>query len=306
MMDTEDEDQGQGASRADAVRGEDWASSGFRHFQGIFLMTIPSRWAERRTVMRRRLRAARIGPVVKVINGSGVDELHAAQILRQGTSQRRHFLAASWAHVVVAQHALRHQFETILLIEDDAMFKHGAATMLGESLARLRAEPSTPLGNWSLMRLGYSYRWTRALSLCNASAESQFVVATGPRDIRSSVAVAYRREGIRRAASMRFYRFSTTKSIDFMLAWAPWTTEHLAMPPLVTQSSATAPRKVSAHLTSALVLLGKCANLTTRGALQSRAGSRVRADWDGWNRTDQFALSSALLNWTRPTARRER
>lgn len=283
---------------------DEWTTSGFSRFQSIYLMTTPRRWEERGEVMRRRLRGALIGPQVLVVNGTGVDELHAAQILRQGVGQRRHFLAASWAHVLVAQHALKLKHEMILLIEDDAMFKLGAATMLNTGLASLDAMRHTPMGNWSLMRLGYSYRWTRALSRCDATAASQFVVATGPRDIRSSVAVAYRGDGIRRAAGMRFYHFAITKAIDMALAMAGlWATEHLAMPPLVAQSSVTAPRKVSAHLTSALVLLGKCANLTTKSALASPAGSSVRAAWPAWNRTGDLALSATLLNWTQARAR---
>ena len=43
-----------------------------------------------------------------------------------------------------------------------------------------------------------------------------------------------------------------------------------------------------------------------RRRVRSNSMRCSEADWDGWNRTDQFALSSALLNWTRPTARRER
>ena len=275
----------------------DWLNSGFRRFGAIFMMTTANRWANRREVIRRRLLAARIGPVVHIVNGSGVDELHAFQLLRQGMSQRHHQLAASWAHVAVAQHALKLKYESILLVEDDAMFKRGAAASLNRQMVGLE-QRTDGLGNWSLMRLGYSYRWSRVLSPCSEKEESQFIVASGPRDIRSSVAVAYRQHGIRTAANMRFYRFSSSKSIDMILSWPPWTSELLAMPPLVSQSSATAPRKVSAHLTSALVLLGKCSNLTSKGALASPAGSVVRAAWDGWNRSgsDEYALSAGLLN----------
>ena len=77
----------------------------------------------------------------------------------------------------------------------------------------------TPMGNWSLMRLGYSYRWTRALSRCDATAASQFVVATGPRDIRSSVAVAYRGDGSVGPLACA----STTSPLPRRLTWhLPW------------------------------------------------------------------------------------
>ena len=99
--------------------------------------------------MRRRLRGALIGPQVLVVNGTGVDELHAAQILRQGVGQRRHSLAASWAHVLVAQHALKLKHEMILLIEDDAMFKLGAATM---STQVLRASMRCATHQWATGR----------------------------------------------------------------------------------------------------------------------------------------------------------
>ena len=279
---------------------------GFGRFDAIFMMTTPKRWAQRRDVIALRLKLAQIGPTVHIVNGSGVDELHRMQLDRQGLTPRFHQLAASWAHVAVAQHALKRRHDSILLIEDDAAFKRDAAELVESMISGMAARQSTAEGNWTLLRLGYSYRWGRTLSPCDKELPGQVVLASGPRDVRSSVAVAYRGAGIRLAAGMRFFRFGTPKSIDIILGHGgPFPSEHLALPPLVVQASATAGRKTSTHLNSALILLGKCANLTLREAALTPAGINVRAAWENgtFSRTaeGELALSTTLLNWTLPT-----
>merc|ERR1712224_518618 len=54
----------------------------------------------------------------------------------------------------------------------------------------------------------------------------------------------------------------------------------------------------SQHMTQALVLLGTCANMSVRQALNTSVGRSVRAGWVGWDRSanNEFALSQSCCS----------
>jgi len=223
-------------------------AEGFGHFPAIYLQTTAARWERDGARTLERLRKARVGPVVHILNGTAIDETHRKQLARK-TGSSKHKLAVSWVHVAVATHALAAGLRAVLIVEDDARFVANASASVDAIMRRLAAEP------WTCLRLGYSYRWART---CHYNASEGVAAVPAPKDVRSSVAVGYQGRGLETLAATRFYNFYDPQKMGIDTQLGTMFDEYLALPPLAAQAS-----KIS-HLSTAYALFALCNNISGR------------------------------------------
>lgn len=108
-----------------------------------------------------------------------------------------------------------------------------------------------PKGVPSCLRLGFSFMWARN---CSWNESSAFATFGRPRDVRSSVAVAYNRAALHLMSELRWYISggSPYTCVDTLLGRA-MAVEHLPIPPLATQVS-----KMTRHIGTLYGALSAC------------------------------------------------
>ena len=112
---------------------------GFAQFPAIYMLSTAKRWDRLREQVTSNLAQRRIGPLVRVVNGSALDEMHREQMEKTHIPGRRHHVAVTWAHIHIAEFALSRSEYGVLVIEDDAQFNVNASMYVGHMLANLTA-----------------------------------------------------------------------------------------------------------------------------------------------------------------------
>ena len=215
---------------------------GFARFGAIYLLTTWPRWQLLGESVRAQLLSRRVGPEVRVVNGTAVDlQLHRAQLGRATSSGQRHRLAVSWAHTHAAHDALASNASSALVLEDDVRLMANSYLSVDRimsalaSVATWTGVATDPKGVPSCLRLGFAFMWARN---CSWNESSGFATFGKPRDVRSSVAVAYNRAALHLMSELRWYSSggSPKTCVDTLLGRA-MVVEHLPIPPLATQVS---------------------------------------------------------------------